>query len=147
MYKTKNIGLSSLGSVLWPDQKIVSHIMDTEATTPPTRKRRRVFTGRQRPKTLTTLFGFTAQTRRLRQSRPAAATAADQNSLKFGRWGRWKPKESQRVVVAAAAGGWCLELVRGCAAMATCAKMKYTHQLSSVNINTGWVKKKCDLKS
>ena len=78
-----------------------------------TRKRRRVFTGRQRPKTLTTSFGFTAQTRRLRQPRPAAAAAADQNSLKFGRWGRWKPKESQDVVVAAAAGGWCLKLVRG----------------------------------
>ena len=54
----------------------------------PTRKRRRVFIGRQRPKTLTTSFGFTAQTRRLRQPRPAAAAAADQNSLKFGRWGR-----------------------------------------------------------
>ena len=51
---------------------------------PLTRKRRRVFTGRQRPKTLTTLFGFTAQTRRLRQPRPAAAAAADQNSSKLG---------------------------------------------------------------
>ena len=53
-----------------------------------TRKRRRVFTGRQRPKTLTTSFGFTAQTRQLRQPRPAAAAAADQNSSKFGQWGR-----------------------------------------------------------
>jgi len=53
-----------------------------------TRKRRRVFIGRQRPKTLTTSFGFTAQTRRLRQPRPAAAAAADQNSSKFGQWGR-----------------------------------------------------------
>ena len=49
---------------------------------------RRVFIGRQRPKTPTTSFGFTAQTRRLRQPRPAAAAAADQNSSKSGQWGR-----------------------------------------------------------
>ena len=60
-----------------------------------TRKRRRVFTGRQRPKTLTTSFGFTAQTRRLRQPRPAAAAAADQNSSKFGQWGRWKERKAK----------------------------------------------------
>ena len=39
----------------------------------------RGFAGRQRLKTLTMFFGPTAQTRRLRQPRPAAATAADQN--------------------------------------------------------------------
>ena len=56
-----------------------------------TRKRRRVFTGRQRPKTLTMLFCFIAQTRRLRQPRPASAAAADQNiqfSSKSNWWGR-----------------------------------------------------------
>ena len=40
---------------------------------------------------LTMLFGPTAQTRRLRQPRPAAAEAADQNiqfSSKSERWGR-----------------------------------------------------------
>ena len=34
---------------------------------------------RQRPKTATMFFRLTAQTRRLRQPRPAAAAAADQN--------------------------------------------------------------------
>ena len=34
---------------------------------------------RQRPKTATMFFGSTAQTRGLRQIRPAAAAAADQN--------------------------------------------------------------------
>ena len=43
----------------------------------------RGFVGRQRPKTLTMFFGFTAQTRQLRQPSPAAA-AADQNSLAGG---------------------------------------------------------------
>ena len=56
-----------------------------------TRPHGRGFAGRQRPKTMTTLFGPTAQTRRLRQPRPAAAEAADQNiqfSSKSERWGR-----------------------------------------------------------
>ena len=59
----------------------------------------------------TMLFGSTAQTRRLRQPRPAAAAAADQNiqfSSKSDRWGRWKSKESWGVVAAAAADMWCL---------------------------------------
>ena len=59
----------------------------------------------------TMLFGSTAQTRRLRQPRPAAAAAADQNiqfSSKSDRWGRWKSKESRGVVAAAAADMWCL---------------------------------------
>ena len=56
---------------------------------------RQGFVGRQCLKTGAMFFGPTAQTRRLRQPRPAAA--ADQNiqfSSKFGRWGCWKSKES-----------------------------------------------------
>ena len=52
----------------------------------------------------------------LRQPRPAAAAAADQNiqfSSKSGWWGRWKSKESRGIAVAATASMWCLDVVWG----------------------------------
>ena len=92
-------------------------LLSCQRTFTNTRPHGRGFAGRQRPKTLTTLFGSTAQTRRLRQPRPAAAAAADQNiqfSSKSDRWGRWKSKESRGLVVTVAAGMWCLDVVWGC---------------------------------
>ena len=96
----------------------------------PTRPHGRGFAGRQRPKTMTTLFGPTAQTRRLRQPRPAAAAAADQNiqfSSKSVRWGRWKSKESRGIVIAAAAGMWCLVRADGWWEWEGCALVLIEH--------------------
>ena len=68
---------------------MLSHLL------PITHPHGRGFAGRQRPKTLTMLFGPTAQTRRLRQPRPAAEAAADQNSSKLGGGGAEKPRKAK----------------------------------------------------